>query len=221
MRIQRLVIAGFLALVMGASAGLLKDQVQSILAVDPTDGLTPGQFVDESADRPSRVDEAFKDREIKCLTEIAFREAQNKPIGIRRLIALVVIARRDDTDSQWPRTICGIMRQPGQISGMDTEMQLNKVQLLVLEQTQQMAAELYDEVWKTQLMPKGWECVRYWRLSDSQLASLTDRHFAQLGISRSMKGLAFFDKLVLVDGPSKDISFARDPNRCWKKHPTT
>lgn len=221
MRIQKLVVASFLALVIGASFGLLKDEVLPNAEANAYEGLRPEHFVDESADRPTKADQEFKAREIECLWEIAFREGQDQSVHVRRGIAMATIARRDDTDPQWPRTICGIMRQKGQISGINNELTLNIRQLRVLIETQDLAADIYENMWRTTLLPHGWECVRYWKVSDQKLATLGPVQLAQLGISKAMTGLGFFSKLRPVRSPPGDVTFYRDPNRCHKPLPTT
>jgi len=200
--LYRFVVGGFLALVVGMTVGLIRDDVQMIIAPDSdSTGAPLKRFVDESTDLPSRGDTAFKAKEVECLANIIFREARDQSVGIRRLTAIVTIARRDDTDPQWPKTICGIMVQKGQISGVDQELVLNPDALRTLDQSHRIAEEVYEGAWKTQLLPHGWECVRYWRISDEKLAAMKTKHLRQLGIDKQFKGLGFFDKLEAVPTP--------------------
>jgi len=158
---------------------------------------------------------------VDCLAEIVFREARSESVGIQRLTAITVIARRDDKDPQWPKTICGILRQPNQISQSDRPLNLGPRGLANLSLIRQLAEEVYEGAWKTQLLPRGWECVRYWRVSDVHLAKMNSKKFKQLGISKSLKGLSFFDKLEEVKTPPGTVTFFRDPNRCVTRLPTT
>ena len=219
MRTQRLVVAAFLALVLGATGGLLADDAKVIVASEPAS--LPAETVIEPASRTEIRDTTFVEREIGCLANILFREARSESVGIRRLTAIVTIARRDDPDPQWPKTICGIMSQRGQISQVNKTIDLDPNGLRVLAQDREIAAEVYDGAWKTQKLPRGWECVRYWRISDDVLATLDKKHFEQLGIKKDFKGLSFFDKLVPVKTPPGKVTFYRDPKRCGKALPTT
>lgn len=136
---------------------------------------------------------------------------------------MVVIARRDGGDPQWKRTIRGNMRQKNQISNVDRMIELGPRGLRAPEFNMQLAADVYHGAWKTQLLPRGWECVRYWRVSDEVLAKSNAKKFAQLGIKDNLKGLTFFDKLRVMESPDPDAdtAFFRDPNRCNKHLPTT
>jgi hypothetical protein len=216
--LRKLVIASALALVIGASVGFIRDDAEAIV----TDHTThPASLLRQKADETRVRDEEFAAREIDCLGNIVFREMGNQSVGVRRLAAIVTIARRDDPDPQWPKTICGIMKQRGQISQVDRLIHLDRGGLLALLQDREIAAEVYEGAWKTQKLPHGWECVRYWRISDGALAKLNEKKFAQLGIDKKLNGLSFFDKLVAVKTPPGSVTFFRDPNRCMRKLPTT
>lgn len=221
--LYRLVVVGALAAAIGSSGGLLFDGSTSIVAEDAPQAIEPAikQMVDESADRPASAESTFKSREVRCLSEIIYREARSETVGIRQLMAMVVLARRDDPDSQWPKTICGILAQPNQISQSDQVIRVSQRDMPSLASTFDIAADIYDRAWQTQLLPQGWECVRYWKISDVKLAKLSEKNFEQLGISKERKGLGFFNKLEPVETPPGSITFYRDPNRCGKKLPTT
>jgi hypothetical protein len=219
---KRYVIACFLAAVLGAVIGSIRDDIVQNSMREPVSHHAPTPVpYPASAAQNLKQGSAFEAQEIACLGEIIFREARSETVGIQRLMAMTVIARRDDTDPQWPKTICGILRQPGAISHADRQLDIGPRGVAVLSRALSLAEEVYESAWKTQLMPHGWECVRYWRLSDERLASLKAAHRKQLGISNERKGLNFFDKLEPVPTPPGTITFFRDPNRCGKKLPTT
>ena len=220
--VYRIVVASFIALVAGAVGGSILDDVRTAIIATPQGALAaPIAFDPLPKPRPNIHQQTLEETEIGCLGNILFREANTESVGIRRLIAMVVIARRDGGDPQWPRTICGIMRQSGAISNVDRVIHIGPRGLRALEFNMQLAADVYEGAWKTQLLPRGWECVRYWRISDEALAKSNAKRFAQLGITKEMKGLSFFDKLREVKSPNGDTAFFRDPNRCNKKLPTT
>lgn len=224
MRIRRLFVAGSLAIALGVLIGLIRDDAEALVVPNTetaVSGLSPGHLVDESDDLPRKTDADFAIREIDCLTNIIYREARGESAGIRRLTAIVTIARRDDIDPQWPRTICKIMAQSRQISGIERKISVNPVELRQLAENREIAADVYDNAWTTQLLPRGWECVRYWKVSDEVLARMSEVKFKQLGIGKQLKGLTFFSKLAPVPSPPGKITFYRDPKRCMKALPTT
>jgi hypothetical protein len=220
---KRYAIACFLAAVLGAVIGSIRDDIvqNSVVEHASHHEPTPAPLQAPTEKDFERSNNAFEAQEIACLGEIIFREARSESVGIQRLMAMTVIARRDDPDPQWPKTICGILRQPGAISHADRQLDIGPRGVAVLSRALSLAEEVYESAWKTQLLPHGWECVRYWRLSDERLASLKAAHRKQLGISEERRGLNFFDKLEPVPTPPGTITFFRDPNRCGKRLPTT
>lgn len=215
---KRLVVVGFLALVGGATLGFLHDDLSQLSS---SQFIKPASLPRDMPEGLGKTNAQFEAKEIECLAEIVFREARSESIGVQRLIAMTVIARRDDPDRQWPKTICGILGQRGAISQADRQLDLNARGVATLSRTLALAEDVYDSAWKTQFLPGGWECVRYWRVSDKQLASLKAKHLKQLGISQARTGLNFFDKLEPVPSPPGTITFFYDPNRCVKPLPTT
>ena len=220
MRIQRLVVVSFLALVLGATIGFIHDDIKSAA---PSSWTKPVQLPIANIPLPqaNQSREEFAAAEIDCLAEIVFREARSESVGIQRLTAITAIARRDDSDPQWPKTICGILHQPGQISQAETPLDIGPRELANLSLIRKLAEDVYEGAWKTQKLPRGWECVRYWRVSDEHLAKMNSKKFKQLGISRSQKGLSFFGKLEEVKTPPGTVAFFRDPARCITPLPTT
>lgn len=156
-------------------------------------------------------DFAFIEREVNCLTDIIFREVRGEMVGVWRMVAMVAIARRDDASRRWPKTICGNRDQPRAFSGIDKPLDLSLRDFLVWAQVQQVAEEVYEGAWKTQFLPKGWECVRYFKLSPERIAELKLQDKKRLGIT-SGTGLWFFEKLERV-ATLGSISFYKEP-RC-------
>lgn len=220
--IRRWIILSVLALVVGATGGLLLDQLRGKPPIPSGPSVQASPLPARvPLPRPRMRDARFAEREIDCLTNIIFREARNQSVWIQRLTAIVTIARRDDEDPQWPKTICEIMVQPRQISQVHEVIDITVADLLQLGLVRDLAEEVYEGAWKTQLLPRGWECVRYWRVSDETLQRARVEDLRQLGITKKRKGLGFFDRLTPVPTPEGDVTFFEDPRRCVTKLPTT
>lgn len=176
-------------------------------------GLYFGAFVEAHAAAEKRLLEKahFVEAEINCLGSIAFHEARNQRRGSRRLLMMVMIARRDDPQGRWPKTICGNAVN-GEISQVSKEIPLNSLEAAALRDNFALAREVYAEAWKEQLLPRGWECVRFFRLSDAELAKLSETQLRKLGIV-SGKGMRFFEGLVPVQTHGS-ITFYKHPTAC-------
>jgi hypothetical protein len=87
--------------------------------------------------------------------------------------------------------------KPGAFSGIDKPLELTVSDFRIWSQVQRVAIEVYEGAWKDQLLPRGWHCVRYFKLSPRRLAALTPKNREQLGITKG-RGLNFFEKLNRV-----------------------
>ncbi len=176
-------------------------------------GLYFGAFVEAQASVDQRLLEKaqFVEAEINCLGSIAFHEARNQLRGTRRLLMMVMIARRDDPQDRWPKTVCKNAVN-GEISQVSKEIPLNSLEAAALRDNFALAREVYAEAWKEQLLPRGWECVRFFRLSDAEIAKLPEKQLRKLGIV-SGKGMKFFEGLVPVQTHGS-ITFYKHPTRC-------
>lgn len=154
----------------------------------------------------------FVDNEKHCLTNILYREGRGELVGFRRLIGMTVIARRDDPDPQWPKSICALAFQANQFSGITTPLKMTVEDQRAWDENTALASEVYDEAWRKQFMPRGWECVRFYKVSDEKLAKMPRKSLQQLGIT-TKKGLGFFQKLEAVDTRGSH-TFYKDPHRC-------
>lgn len=197
-RVRRLTIASICAVVMGVTLGSIVDSLKA----------------------SAHAHEQFIEHEIECLTNVIHRESRDQMRGTRYLIAITTIARRDDPDPQWPKTICGLAYQKGQISAVNKPLNMPPSEVRAWEENRSIASEVYHGAWKTQRLPRGWECVRYWKLSDVALSRLSEKGQKQLGITKKKVGIAFFSKLSAV-GTFGTLSFYSDPRRCVKLLPTT
>ncbi len=166
--------------------------------------------VAEANEKPSVTPAKFVNDEGDCLTDIVFREARSEIVGVWRMIAMVVIARRDDTSRRWPNTVCGNRDKPGAFSGINMPLDLTLSDFLIWSQVQRVTGEVYDGAWRDQFLPRGWECVRYFKLSPKRLSTLKPADKKRLGITKG-KGLDFFEKLNRV-ATLGAFSFYEEPN---------
>lgn len=194
-------IAGLLCEVHLAKAGVLAQIEQEADALEQA-------AIDE---------DAFHVREITCLTDIVIREAGGESTQNRKKVAVVYIARRDDKDPQWPKTICEIRAQKAQVSQIDVPKNFEANEW---RDNYALASEVYWGAWTTVFLPAHWECVRYYKVKDKKVSKLKRKQKRQLGILKG-RGLAFFSKLLAVETPpGSDHTFYRDPNRCVTPLPT-
>lgn len=131
--------------------------------------------------------------EVTCLGNIIDSEVGGELEGNRRLLATVVLAMRDDEKLALPKTICGLAKHPRLFSNLkdpETPRRSDRAWLT----NYLIADEVYRGIWREQLLPRGWECVRNFMISDEYIASLGPRARAQLGITPEERGIAYFRK---------------------------
>ena len=101
----------FCAVMTGLWLGAaVEAQAQAVDRSNKEDKLI--QVYRDSESRATDERAAFHEREIDCLTAVMVHEAGGELPGHRRLAGLVYLARRDDQDPQWPKTVCAIANQP-------------------------------------------------------------------------------------------------------------
>ncbi len=213
-RTATLVSHGFCALLIGFCAGAF------VCAKNVKSERVALEWIFEEANTEEEYaksddEHLFHEREISCLTEVVIREAGGELIGNRRLVAMVYIARRDDADPQWPKTLCEIAHQKDQVSQITKQKVFEAKEWL---KNHEIAEDIYWGAWRTQFLPQGWECVRYYKMSDHSLARLKPKHKKQLGIGKG-HGLAYFHKLAPVETRGVH-TFYEDPKRCITPLPT-
>lgn len=186
--IRRLIVAGFLAGMLGMAIGNLVDTMSTKV----------------------HATQRFVENEIDCLGKAIFNEARGENAGVKRWIGIVVIARRDDPSRKWPNTVCGNAFQKNAFSGIEKLLAVGNDR--VWSDVRGVAEEVYHAAWKQQLLPRGWGCVRYFKVSDERLAKLGPKQLKQLGIT-SGSGLEFFKKLRHVDTRGS-VSFYENPRDC-------
>lgn len=155
-----------------------------------------------------------------CLGNIIDHEVGGELEGVRRLVATVVLAMRDDVELRLPKTVCGLAKYPRLFSNLknpDVPKRSDRAWLANFL----IADEVYRDIWREQLLPRGWECVRNFMISDAYLASLNQRRRAQLGITPEERGIDFFRRhLEEVDTRGRK-SFYQPKGGCDNPLPTT
>lgn len=156
-------------------------------------------------------------REITCLTNVTYHEARGEIAGARELVAKTVLAIISDRDMDVPRTICELSKVRGFFSGIkDTEMMHFGDSLW-----KKIYGEMSDVYYGPRTLPRGWGCVRGFRVSDDELEKLGHKAIAQLGFTVEAKGLKYFAAhRVPVDTRGK-ITFYAPRGGCTEPAPTT
>ncbi|HEV3245284.1 MAG TPA: cell wall hydrolase [Candidatus Paceibacterota bacterium] len=162
---------------------------------------------------------AFIEGEIACLKEALYYEGRGGIVLEQLLQGMIILARVADKDPQWPKTICGAVAQDRQFSYYSDEDVLNRpIERAAMARADMLAKRLYFGAWKTQFLPRGWECVRFYKVSDAKLTSMDEKHLAQLKVSK--RSLGYFGTLRAV-ATIGSHTFYRDPERCVTPLPTT
>lgn len=123
---------------------------------------------------------------VMCLAENIYHEGRGESVGHRYMIGLITLARVLDRDRQWPeKTICGVVAQDKQFSWtLDYRLATNVSEKKRFDESVRIARDLLDGAGTRYLMPKGWECARFYKRKDD------------LGVSK--RGGKFFGTLVPV-----------------------
>ncbi len=187
---QRFVLGTFCALlvaIMGACLGFVGDDLKAMAPLVNT-GI-PDRVALTARIQSELAKAEYEQREITCLANIVQSEGGGEIIGNRYLIAMIVKARRDDPSKRWGTTFCEIaqkrefngLKNPHDASGLSSR-------------NIKIAAFIYRDPWKKQLLPRGWQCVRNYAVPLKLIKKLSAKRRKQLGITKAMKGYAYFQK---------------------------
>lgn len=196
--LKRLVILAAALVSLGAVSGYVSDELHA------------------NTDAKRRA--MYDDEQVACITEAIYYEGRSGLPGEQILQAMVILARAADSDPQWPKTPCGVIRQPGAFSYYyDEAVRLQPIEPRAWQRARKLARWTYEHAWTEQLLPRGGECMRNYRLSDKVLARMKPEHLKQLRVSK--RSLKYFDGLKLVVTVGQH-SFYALPD-CRLKLPTT
>lgn len=201
MRLGQFIVLGFLTLVGGALVGSIKDDL------DPSVRL-------------AKQHAEHHEKETACLREALYYEGRGGLVGEQIMQGMVILARVKDPDPQWPKTICGVVHQPGQFSYWnDPGVMGKRIDAVAWGRADEIARNLRKTAWSWQLLPHGAACVRSFKVRDEKLSRLSAKAVSQLHLKR--RGLDFFgrtQKLIFTVG---DSGFYQNKAGCKHPLPTT
>lgn len=181
-------------------------------------GLAADFAAEERAER-TRKERLAKiqedERKIVCVTNIVFHEVRDQPKDVRILTGKTVLEMANDNTSR-AKTVCDLGKVKGMFSAIknvDTPRFTNPVWLGIYW-------EMSETYYGDRTLPRGWQCVRNFRLSDEKLATLSERNLKQLGITPERKGLEFFDRATMQIAVRGDIAFFAPLKGCAKPSKT-
>jgi hypothetical protein len=141
------------------------------------------------AQRVERVAQIKRDeREITCLTNVVYHEARGEVNGVRELVGKTVLAIVDDKTLKQPKTVCGLAEVKGMFSSITGVNEPHFAETVWMD----LYAHMSDVYYGERTLPRGWGCVRGFRVSDDQLEKLGPKALAQLGFTVEAKGLKYF-----------------------------
>lgn len=103
-----------------------------------------------------------------CLAENIYFEARGEPTDAKYKVGLLTIARMSDPDPQWPKTICGVVAQNHRFSWtLDYRLATTVAEQQKMKEAENIADDLVRNAWTRYVLPKGWECARYYHRTDN------------------------------------------------------
>lgn len=170
------------------------------------------------AAREARLEQVkFEEKEIVCLTNIVHHEARGEMSGVRELVGKTVLAIIGDDTSRLPKTVCGLAK----VKGFFSQIKGTSEPRFADAHWTRIYGEMSGTYYGPRTLPRGWGCVRSFRVSDEQLETLSGKALAQLGFTMEAKGLKFFAaKRVPVDTRGR-ITFYSPRGGCKDPTPTT
>lgn len=187
--VRRFIIGIFcagLVMVVGAALGSAIDDLKKLAPLADT-GMPQDRAQLTKRLEAELALAQFEKREITCLANIVQGEGGGELAGHRYLIAMVAKARRDDPSGRWGKTFCAIANSR-EFNGVKDPYDDSKLR----PQNLQIAAFIYHDPWREQVLPRGWECVRHYAVPIEKIKKLSAKRRKQLGITKAMKGYAYF-----------------------------
>ena len=170
------------------------------------------------AERETRlVQLQFEQHEITCLTNVAHHEARGELVGVRELVIKTVLAIIGDDEMRLPKTVCALAQVPGffsQLKNLDRARFADPIWTKI-------NGEVADVYYGSRTLPRGWGCVRAFRVSDDTMEKMSGKALAQLGFTVRAKGLKYFAAhRVPVDTRGR-VTFYSPRGGCGNPSPTT
>lgn len=159
----------------------------------------------------------FEEREIVHLANIVFHEARGENVGVRELVGKVVLAIVNDRQMKLPKTVAELSRVPGFFSNLKNPDTAKFHDANWVKIYNHMNGVYYGP--KT--LPRGWGCVRGFRVSDDELEKLGPKAIAQLGFTVEAKGLKYFAAHRVPVDTRGSVTFYSPRGGCSNPTPTT
>ncbi len=145
-----------------------------------------------------------------CLAENLYHEARGEDSSSQRLIGTITLARLTDAlrAKRAPaKTLCGIVGADKQFSWtLDYRLATKRSEKARWAQAEAVARDLIAQARSGELtLPKGWQCVRYYKRTDGQ------------GVSKN--GNKFFEKLSSVGQFGRHTAY-QETRGCTTPFPT-
>lgn len=113
---------------------------------------------------------------IKVVGENLYHEVRGESVADQYKAGLITLARAADADKQWPKSIIGAVAQDRAFSWvLDHKLATKRDEKKKWETALEIATNLIDNTGTTILMPRGWECVRYYKRTDNKGVSNKSR----------------------------------------------
>jgi hypothetical protein len=104
-----------------------------------------------------------------CLAENIYHEARGESRDAKYILGMLTIARVTDPDPQWPKTICGAVAQKRQFSWvLDYELATTRDESGQWQEAQQISGDLLENAWSRYVLPRGWQCARWFKRTDGK-----------------------------------------------------
>lgn len=148
-----------------------------------------------------------RERIIMALAENVYHEGRGELVGYQYFIGLITLARAADQDRQWPKSIVETIAQDRAFSWvLDHRVATRRNDKQAWNTAVDVARELERGVGTTYRMPRGWECVRFYKRTDNK------------GVSK--KSEKWFKKLVPVAAFGSHTAY-RERRGCKTQMATT
>jgi hypothetical protein len=135
------------------------------------------------------------------LGENIYHEGRGESVDSQRKIALITLARAADQDKQWPKSVIATIAQDRAFSWvLDHKIATKRGEKEKWETALQIARSIVNDPDNSLVMPKGWQCVRYYKRTDNK------------GVSE--KSQKWFDRALVPVGTFGSHTAYRDKKGC-------
>src|SRR3989344_5472612 len=150
--------------------------------------------------------EVVREKQEMCLAENLYHEARGEITGAKYLIGMITLARV--ADPKWPATVCSVVAEDRQFSWvLDHKLATKRDEQASWDEAKRIARDLMRNAWVNYLLPRGWECARFYKRTDGK------------GVSK--KAMQFFEARLFPVGSVGSHTFFQERRGCATPLPTT